>query len=112
MISYLVIQPPLPVYIFTREGVEEILNLQPLGSLAKPYQVKQVRMVTALYSQPETESNQEIPELIEANVGVCGATANPREDGLAHNPIMARGEPRPQMGGVLRVNVIIPSSWA
>ena len=30
-------------HIFTRDGVEEILNLQPRGSLAKAYQVKQVR---------------------------------------------------------------------
>jgi hypothetical protein len=32
-------------HIFTREGVEEILNLQPIGSKAKVYQVKQVRGV-------------------------------------------------------------------
>lgn len=32
-------------HIFTREGVEEILNLQPLGAKAKAYQVKQVRGV-------------------------------------------------------------------
>jgi hypothetical protein len=30
-------------HIFTREGVAEILNLQPKGSKAKAYQVKQVR---------------------------------------------------------------------
>jgi predicted RNA binding protein YcfA (HicA-like mRNA interferase family) len=30
-------------HIFTREGVEEIINLQPKGGKAKPYQVKQVR---------------------------------------------------------------------
>jgi hypothetical protein len=30
-------------HIFFKEGVEEILNLQPKGSQAKPYQVKQVR---------------------------------------------------------------------
>ena len=30
-------------HIFTKEGVEEILNLQPKGGKAKPYQVKQVR---------------------------------------------------------------------
>jgi HicA toxin of bacterial toxin-antitoxin, len=30
-------------HIFTKEGVEEILNLQPKGRQAKPYQVKQVR---------------------------------------------------------------------
>ena len=32
-------------HIFTRSDVEEILNLQPRGSLAKAYQVKQVRDV-------------------------------------------------------------------
>ncbi|PYU98494.1 MAG: toxin HicA, partial [Acidobacteria bacterium] len=30
-------------HIFTKEEVEEILNLQPQGNKAKPYQVKQVR---------------------------------------------------------------------
>ena len=30
-------------HIFTRDGVEEILNLQPKGSKAKAYQVKQIR---------------------------------------------------------------------
>jgi hypothetical protein len=32
-----------------REGVDEILNLQPKGNLAKPYQVKQVRNVILRY---------------------------------------------------------------
>jgi HicA toxin of bacterial toxin-antitoxin, len=32
-------------HIFTRDGVEEILNLQPRNSKSKPYQVKQVRNV-------------------------------------------------------------------
>lgn len=36
-------------HIFTKEGVEEILNLQPKGSKAKPYQVKQVRNVILKY---------------------------------------------------------------
>jgi hypothetical protein len=36
-------------HIFTREGVDEILNLQPRGSLAKPYQVKQVRRLLVQY---------------------------------------------------------------
>lgn len=37
-------------HIFTREGVEEILNLQPReGGKAKPYQVKQVRRVIVKY---------------------------------------------------------------
>jgi hypothetical protein len=35
--------------IFTKAGVEEILNLQPLGSKAKPYQVKQIRNVIVKY---------------------------------------------------------------
>jgi hypothetical protein len=36
-------------HIFVREDVEEILNLQPLGSKAKAYQVKQVRGVILKY---------------------------------------------------------------
>jgi len=36
-------------HIFTKGGIEEILNLQPKGSKAKPYQVKQVRGVILKY---------------------------------------------------------------
>lgn len=36
-------------HIFFKEGVEEILNLQPRDNLAKPYQVKQVRRVIVKY---------------------------------------------------------------
>ena len=36
-------------HIFTKEGIEEILNLQPKGAQAKPYQVKQVRRVITEY---------------------------------------------------------------
>jgi predicted RNA binding protein YcfA (HicA-like mRNA interferase family) len=36
-------------HIFTREGVTEILNLQPQGRQAKPDQVKQVRHVILKY---------------------------------------------------------------
>jgi predicted RNA binding protein YcfA (HicA-like mRNA interferase family) len=36
-------------YIFTKESVEEILNLQPKKAKAKPYQVKQVRTVILKY---------------------------------------------------------------
>ena len=36
-------------HIFTRNDVIEILNLQPRGSQAKPYQVKQVRGVILSY---------------------------------------------------------------
>lgn len=36
-------------HIFTKENVEEILNLQPVGAKAKAYQVKQVRGVILRY---------------------------------------------------------------
>jgi len=32
-------------HIFTKDGIQEILNLQPKGSKAKVYQVRQVRQV-------------------------------------------------------------------
>ena len=37
-------------HIYTMAGVEEILNLQPKGSKAKPYQVGQVRRVILKYN--------------------------------------------------------------
>ena len=40
-------------HIFIRDGVEEILNLQPRGANAKPYQVKQVRDVILKYKLAE-----------------------------------------------------------
>lgn len=36
-------------HIFTKTDIVEILNLQPRGSLAKPYQVKQVREIIVKY---------------------------------------------------------------
>jgi hypothetical protein len=45
-------------HIFSKEGVEEILNLQPKGGKAKPYQVKQVRHVILKYKlggKPDAE---------------------------------------------------------
>ena len=36
-------------HIFYRENIEEILNLQPKGSQAKAYQVKQVRNIILKY---------------------------------------------------------------
>ncbi len=32
-------------HIFTKSDVDEIINLQPVGSKAKPYQVRQVRNI-------------------------------------------------------------------
>jgi hypothetical protein len=36
-------------HIYSTEGVEEIVNLQPVGSRAKAYQVKQVRGIILKY---------------------------------------------------------------
>jgi HicA-like toxin of HicAB toxin-antitoxin system len=36
-------------HIFSHDGITEILNLQPLGAQAKPYQVKQVRQRLVRY---------------------------------------------------------------
>lgn len=36
-------------FIYTRDGVEEIINLQPKGGKAKAYQVKQVRQIILKY---------------------------------------------------------------
>lgn len=36
-------------FIYTKDGVEEIINLQPVGNKAKPYQVKQVRNIILKY---------------------------------------------------------------
>lgn len=40
-------------HIFTKEGVEEILNLQLKAAKAKPYQVKQVRKLILRYKLGE-----------------------------------------------------------
>lgn len=37
-------------HIFSRAGVDDILNLQPRGAMAKAYQVKQVRDLVLRYS--------------------------------------------------------------
>jgi predicted RNA binding protein YcfA (HicA-like mRNA interferase family) len=36
-------------HIFFREGIDEIINLQPDGSKAKAYQVKQIRDIIVKY---------------------------------------------------------------
>lgn len=36
-------------HIFSKAGVEEIINIQPHGNKAKPYQVKQVRGLILKY---------------------------------------------------------------
>ena len=42
-------------HIFTRNGVSEIINLQPRGSKAKPYQVRQVRQLIIKYNLGEDD---------------------------------------------------------
>lgn len=42
-------------HIFTQDGIEEILNLQPKGSKAKPYQAKQVRNILVKYRLGEID---------------------------------------------------------
>jgi predicted RNA binding protein YcfA (HicA-like mRNA interferase family) len=44
-------------HIFTREGVEEILNLQPKQGKAKTYQVKQIRNVILKYQLGGQDEN-------------------------------------------------------
>lgn len=36
-------------FIYTKDGIEEIINIQPKGNMAKPYQVKQVRNLILRY---------------------------------------------------------------
>ena len=36
-------------FIYTKPGVEDIINIQPVGNNAKPYQVKQVRNLILKY---------------------------------------------------------------
>lgn len=40
-------------HLFTRANIEEIINLQPKNSKAKPYQVKQVRILLTKYRMGE-----------------------------------------------------------
>jgi hypothetical protein len=36
-------------YIYSKQGIPEIINVQPSGALAKPYQVRQVRRLIQRY---------------------------------------------------------------
>ena len=40
-------------HIFTKDGIVEIINLQPVTTKAKPYQVKQVRNLLRAYKLDE-----------------------------------------------------------
>jgi predicted RNA binding protein YcfA (HicA-like mRNA interferase family) len=36
-------------HLFSKEGVDEIVNIQPAGNKAKPYQIKQIRNLIMKY---------------------------------------------------------------
>jgi predicted RNA binding protein YcfA (HicA-like mRNA interferase family) len=42
-------------FIFTRDNVEEIINIQPKGSQAKGYQVKQIRNLIVKYGLGDSD---------------------------------------------------------
>jgi predicted RNA binding protein YcfA (HicA-like mRNA interferase family) len=44
-------------HVFVRTGVQEMINLQKEGSMAKPYQVRQVRAVVTKYGLDEEGDN-------------------------------------------------------
>jgi hypothetical protein len=60
-------------HIYTRDGVAEILNLQPKGGKAKAYQVKQVRGVIVSY-RLAGEPEEEAPPTEEPAAGDSGPT--------------------------------------
>lgn len=42
-------------HIFTRDGIDEIINIQPKGKVAKTYQVAQVRNLILKYELSEAD---------------------------------------------------------
>ncbi|MEO0014319.1 MAG: hypothetical protein RLZZ535_2708 [Cyanobacteriota bacterium] len=44
-------------HIFTREDILEIINIQPVGSKAKAYQVKQIRNIIVKYRLGDSDVN-------------------------------------------------------
>lgn len=36
-------------HLFSKDGIDEIINIQPAGNKAKPYQIKQVRALVLKY---------------------------------------------------------------
>jgi hypothetical protein len=45
-------------HIFSRAGVEEIINLQPVGAKAKAYQVRQVRNLVLRYGLGDRDERE------------------------------------------------------
>lgn len=67
-------------HIFTRDGVTEILNLQPRGSKAKAYQVKQVRAVLTTYRLATKAENDHSKTGVKDDKAT-GPTAKEKADG-------------------------------
>jgi len=44
-------------FIFIKNGMEEIINIQPKGSLAKGYQIKQIRNLIVKYKLGDNDVN-------------------------------------------------------
>lgn len=44
-------------FIFTKNAIDEIINIQPIGSLAKGYQVKQIRNLIIKYKLGDSDVN-------------------------------------------------------
>ncbi len=45
-------------HIFTREDIDEIINIQPKRNKAKPYQIKQIRVLLVKYGIGGTDEDQ------------------------------------------------------
>jgi hypothetical protein len=69
-------------HIFSRDGVAEILNIQPCGGKAKAYQVKQVRGVIVSYGLAgQPEDAEEEPAEEEATGEEAGPETTEEENG-------------------------------
>jgi predicted RNA binding protein YcfA (HicA-like mRNA interferase family) len=44
-------------FIFSKDGIEEIINIQPLNSKAKAYQIKQIRNLIIKYKLGDRDVN-------------------------------------------------------
>ena len=73
-------------HIFTKEGIIEILNLQPRGSKAKAYQVKMEKYEVIIYWSDEDETFvAEVPEL-----PGCMADGATREEALRNAQVVIK----------------------
>ena len=85
-------------HIFTRGGVEEILNLPPRGSLAKAYPVKQVREVIVRHRLAGGQDGGEPGVTRSSSIGAnrirCSSRKSPSWRGRAGRPHVPGGARR------------------